>query len=207
MMNWRFQLCVCLGAVLVVGCLPTSAPPSAPPAELALPAARPVELPAEPPLPEIPPAPMGPRGPNELMLPVVDEVSAEELGAIERLDGALPRLNLTLEPCRFSPSEDGSVSTAGADHCRRANQVSFGERSQRALLVTPGRWEIAVENAGFDRELGFWLRPESAQSQPVVSAGGIARGATRVWTVDLTPGRYVYSCPLSPTPDYLLVVR
>lgn len=42
---------------------------------------------------------------------------------------------------------------------------------------------------------------------PSVSGGGLTEGKTQDYEVDLKPGKYVYSCPLDPTPDYNLVVR
>ena len=38
------------------------------------------------------------------------------------------------------------------------------------------------------------------------SGGGLVAGATQDYAIELTPGEYVYSCPLNPTPDYRLVV-
>jgi hypothetical protein len=59
-------------------------------------------------------------------------------------------------------------------------------------------------------ELGFWLRGASLIDRarlPSVSGGGLTTGRTQDYAVDLKPGRYVYSCPLNPTPDYALIVK
>ncbi len=42
---------------------------------------------------------------------------------------------------------------------------------------------------------------------PSVSGGGLMTGETQNYEIDLTPGEYVYSCPLNTTPDYKLVVK
>ncbi len=42
---------------------------------------------------------------------------------------------------------------------------------------------------------------------PSVSGAGQFQGKTLDYKIDLQTGKYVYSCPLNPTPDYKLVVK
>lgn len=209
----RFLFAIVLLAT--AACAPSVTPsrPSGPPAALA-PAPAPLVVDVD--TPELPPVPVvadGPRAATELRVAVADEVSAEALGALAPAHevGGVPRVVLTLEPCRFAPAETAespSVPEPGAaDHCRRANQVGFAARRAHALVVPPGTWELEVQNDAFDRALGLWLRREDDPTDTRISAGGIPAGESRSFTVTLEPGRYLYSCPLSPTADYVLIVR
>lgn len=191
-------------ATVWVGCAPPSAP-STPPAELTLPPPMPVVIDEGPALPAVLPPPAAPRGPGELLLPVADERNVADLGAYAA--GDVPTVTLTLKPCSFSPAENATIDTGDADHCRRANHTTFDARGQTAIVLSPGIWDIAVTNDAFDRPLGLWLRAEDDPATPIISAGGVDPDATRTWRVVLPEGRYIYSCPLSPTPDYLLIVR
>lgn len=191
----------------------TPSPPSGPPAALA---PAPAPLVVEVDTPELPPVPTvedGPRAATELQVALADEISAEALGALApaREVGGVPRVLLTLEPCRFAPAETANSPSAPdpgtLDHCRRANQAGFSARRAHALVVPPGTWELEVQNEAFDRALGLWLRREDDPTDTRISAGGIPAGESRSFMVTLEPGRYLYSCPLSPTADYVLIVR
>jgi len=62
--------------------------------------------------------------------------------------------------------------------------------------------------------LGFWVRNEDYDwknplhklTKTSVSGGGLTKGTTLDYEVELEPGEYVYSCPLNTTPDYRLIV-
>jgi hypothetical protein len=41
---------------------------------------------------------------------------------------------------------------------------------------------------------------------PSTSGGGLTLGTSRDYTIELKPGKYVYSCPLNPTPNYKIEV-
>ena len=64
-------------------------------------------------------------------------------------------------------------------------------------------------------ELGFWVREADYQlGNPIhkltktsVSGGGLTMGKTNLYTVELKPGEYLYSCPLNPTPNYKIEVK
>lgn len=143
-------------------------------------------------------------------LPVAGEVSADHAGVLRLGEGsgdASAGVHWELRPCRFAHAEPGFTTDAPDGHCRDVNQTTMDERAQRALVLSPGTWVVTVTNDAFDRELGLWLRSTEAPEVPIISAGGIARGESRQFTVALTPGEYIYSCPLSPTPDYTLIVR
>jgi hypothetical protein len=146
------------------------------------------------------------RPPDEVALETIELVDAQDAGLVRR-DGELDVLTLTQAPCRFVENEpDAQFEASSAIGCRKFSYEALPTRGQRALRVAAGRWRIEVHNAGTGRDLGFWLRRED-DGFTVVSAGGIASDARGMYVVDLAAGRYLYSCPLNPTPSYLLVVQ
>lgn len=190
---------------LLVAC---ASPRSGPPSELATPNLEAAPLPqlAAPELPPVlpPPAPTS-VGAFELVLPIAEEIAAAELGILEHLEGR-STLTFELARCRFTAAEPDAQDVP-EDDCRSWNAETVHERSQRAIVVHPGAYEFVVQNRAYDRALGFWLRREDEPTLPIVAGGGAEAEGEARWNVELEPGRYVYSCPLSPTPDYVLIVR
>lgn len=147
------------------------------------------------------------RAPDDLTVPTVAVVDAAAAGLV---DGSTtpPTLRLTQAPCRFVEAEpDASWDAQVATDCRAFHQEQFDGRSHRALRLAPGSWQIAVTNASVGRDVGLWLRSEDPSVAPLVSSGGVAPGETLTWAVELSPGRYLYSCPLNPTANYLIEVE
>ena len=124
-------------------------------------------------------------------------------------------ITLTQTGCQFLESEAGidhDYEPVRAEDCEAINAETAGKRLARApvLELPPGRYRFRVTNRDVPYDLGFWLRGAGAIGRarlPSVSGGGLARGATRDYEIELVPGDYVYSCPLNPTPDYPLAVR
>ena len=190
-----------------------SAPEGVPPARLSAPVDTPtraVQTTSSPPQVEVAIDSMdrirGPRAASEMTLPVIEERSAEEIGAV-RDEGEHLELHLTAAPCRFIEAEAIDPEFPQTQDCRTFNASSFPRRGQRALVVSPGVYEVVVHNEAFDRPIGLWMRRNGDVDEAIISAGGIERGSQRRWVVTLEEGTYLYSCPLSPTPDYLLLVR
>ena len=129
--------------------------------------------------------------------------------------GAAPQvIELTQVACQFVESENGRdhgfQSRAAAD-CEVINARSGRERlaAAKVLRLKPGAYIFRVSNSNVPYELGFWLRGDGLVNRarlPSVSGGGLTVGKTQDYAVELIPGKYVYSCPLNPTPDYRLVV-
>lgn len=98
-----------------------------------------------------------------------------------------------------------------------ANSSISQDRLAKAkeIIVKPGKYIIRVTNKNVPYELGFWIRSEGYNwKNPLhkvpklsISGGGLTLGKSRDYEVELKPGRYTYSCPLNPTPDYTLVVK
>ena len=122
---------------------------------------------------------------------------------------------LTQVPCQFLESEHGKnrgYKSLKAADCEAINGRTGEARlaAAKTLELERGRTIFRVTNRDVPYELGFWLRGASLIDRarlPSVSGGGLTTGRTQDYVIDLKPGRYVYSCPLNPTPDYALIVK
>lgn len=121
---------------------------------------------------------------------------------------------LTQVGCQFIESERGvdhGFMTSKKADCESINDSSGEARLSKAetIELEPGRYVFRVTNKNVPYGLGFWLRGDGLINRarlPSVSGGGLSKGTTKDYVIDLEPGKYVYSCPLNPTPDYRLVV-
>jgi hypothetical protein len=123
-------------------------------------------------------------------------------------------IEFTQLPCQFLESEakDRGFKSARSEDCAAVNARTGEQRLAKAkpLVLAPGKYVFRVTNKNVPYELGFWLRGQSVLDRarlPSTSGGGLATGKTQDYEIELKPGRYVYSCPLNPTPDYKLVVE
>lgn len=126
-----------------------------------------------------------------------------------------PRIiTLTQTGCQFVESEGGidhKYQTGNAADCEKINARTGKERLAKSapMVLKPGKYVFRVTNKNVPYGLGFWLRGSGfgRVTLPSVSGGGLSKGVTKDYVVDLKPGEYVYSCPLNPTPDYPLIVK
>ncbi len=124
-------------------------------------------------------------------------------------------IELTQTPCQFLESEGGvdhGYKSAKKADCEAINKATGAARLAAAepMTLKPGKYVFRVTNRNVPYGLGFWLRGDGIVNRatlPSVSGGGLAQGTTKDYEIELTPGEYVYSCPLNPTPDYKLVVK
>ncbi len=123
-------------------------------------------------------------------------------------------IELTQVPCQFLESENGvnhGFSSRSQADCEAINARTGEQRLAKAptLRLKAGHYVFRVTNRNVPYPLGFWLRgdgPIERLRLPSVSGGGLTTGTTRDYEIELKPGRYVYSCPLNPTPNYALEV-
>ncbi|UCH73120.1 MAG: hypothetical protein JSU82_12235 [Rhodospirillales bacterium] len=123
-------------------------------------------------------------------------------------------IELTQTPCQFLEPEGGTdhgYRSAKKADCEAINEASGAARlaATEPMTLKPGKYIFRVTNKNVPYGLGFWLRGDGIVARatlPSVSGGGLTTGATKDYEVELTPGSYVFSCPLNPTPDYRLVV-
>jgi hypothetical protein len=149
-----------------------------------------------------------PSRPTPLTLKVAETTDAAEAGLLVRDEQGRVTLTLVQRPCRFEAAEPGAAFDAqSAAACKAQNDATRDARTQRALRVPAGKLTIAVSSEQVPYELGFWLRAASSPDVAVAQGGGVVPGVTKTYEVELAPGAYVYSCPLNPTPDYVLIVE
>lgn len=123
-------------------------------------------------------------------------------------------IQLNQVPCQFLESEndvDRGFRSTSREDCEAVNAKTGEQRVAEStpLQLKAGEYIFRVTNRNVPYELGFWLRGDGLANRallPSVSGGGLTTGKTQDYLIALKPGRYVYSCPLNPTPDYKLVV-
>jgi hypothetical protein len=119
-------------------------------------------------------------------------------------------IELNQTPCVIVEAEKApkQYDSKSYNDCARINKLTKGKRILRPLNLKPGKTIFRVTNKNVPYELGFWLRGQGLRrvTLPSVSGGGLHKGVTHDYVIDLEPGNYLYSCPLNPTPDYLLTV-
>jgi len=130
-------------------------------------------------------------------------------------------IELTQTGCQFVESENGvdhGYKPKTAADCKTINAKSGSGRLAKAKILNlkPGKYIFRVANKNVPYNLGFWLRDHDYQlGNPIhkltktsVSGGGLKLGTTKDYEVTLKAGtKYVYSCPLNPTPNYSIVVN
>lgn len=122
-------------------------------------------------------------------------------------------ITLTQTGCQFleTESKDYKYQTVKAEDCKEINSKTLSERKQgfKPLQLKPGKYIFKVTNRDVPYTLGFYLRGEGVNqvTLPKVSGGGLDKGKTQDYEITLKPGKYVFSCPLNPTPDYPITVQ
>lgn len=88
-----------------------------------------------------------------------------------------------------------------------------GDFSVHGLTLSEGNYVFEIANNGVDHEVGFVIAPygKTAQAHHLKAAyvkKTIKNGeASETNVVQLKKGKYVYFCPLNPTPQYTLEVN
>ncbi|MBE9117593.1 hypothetical protein IQ249_16975 [Lusitaniella coriacea LEGE 07157] len=122
-------------------------------------------------------------------------------------------VTLTQTGCQFLETEgkDYQYKTQNEKDCKQINSKTLTERKQqfKPLQLKAGKYVFRVTNRDVPYELGFYLRGAGASgiTLPKTSGGGLTTGTTQEYEITLTPGQYVFSCPLNPTPDYPIIVN
>jgi hypothetical protein len=122
-------------------------------------------------------------------------------------------IDLTQTGCQFLEVEakNHQYQPKSADDCQKINSETLSARKSefKPLELPPGKYVFRITNSNVPYELGFYLRGEGVKklSLPKVSGGGLSLGKTEDYEITLITGKYVFSCPLNPTPDYPIIVN
>jgi hypothetical protein len=122
-------------------------------------------------------------------------------------------ISLTQTGCQFLEAEakNHQFAPTRKEDCETTNAKTFNDRQSgfKPLKLKAGEYVFRVTNQNVPYELGFYLRGEgiSQATLPKVSGGGLTKGVSQDYRVTLKPGKYRFSCPLNPTPDYPLEVE
>ncbi|MFK8054509.1 MAG: cupredoxin domain-containing protein [Saprospiraceae bacterium] len=91
-----------------------------------------------------------------------------------------------------------------------------GEFNVKGLTLDAGDYTFEVTNDGVDHEVGFVVQKAADRDADMMKTAiksaftteVVAPGATqRTGVVSLTPGEYLYFCPMNPTPKYTITVK
>ena len=126
---------------------------------------------------------------------------------------AVTVINLTQTGCQFLETEaqDYQYQPQQSVECKEINAQTLSERKSKfkPLKLKSGKHIFRITNLDVPYELGFYLRGAGVKklNLPKASGGGLTEGKTQDYEITLSPGNYVFSCPLNPTPDYPVIVR
>lgn len=90
------------------------------------------------------------------------------------------------------------------------------EFNRKSLVLKPGKYQFKVTNVNVDKEVGFVIQKELDKDKDFMKTAVensftkalVKKGDTQLTgIVELKSGEYVYSCPLNPTPHYVLTVK
>ncbi|MFK8103873.1 MAG: hypothetical protein AB8G15_15170 [Saprospiraceae bacterium] len=114
--------------------------------------------------------------------------------------------------CPLNPTEQYELTVTAPVKKIRLEQTK-GKFTTEKLTLAAGAYEFEIANNGVDHEVGFVLAPkgktDAANHIKTAYVKAPVKNGTSSMTqvVSLTPGEYVYFCPLNPTKEYPLTVK
>ena len=113
--------------------------------------------------------------------------------------------------CPLNPTKEYPLTVKDVKKVRLEQMT--GKFTTENLMLEAGSYQFEIVNNGVDHEVGFVLAPKGKTDQPnhikeaYVKAPVKDGSSSMTNIVSLTPGEYVYFCPLNPTKEYSLVVK
>lgn len=108
----------------------------------------------------------------------------------------------------------GLVFQANAQEVKTvALEQTKGEFTQKALTLSEGTYVFEISNNEVGHDVGFVLAPEGKTEEAhhiknaYVTSLVKNNATSKTNKVTLKKGKYVYFCPLNPTPQYTLEVK
>jgi uncharacterized cupredoxin-like copper-binding protein len=110
-----------------------------------------------------------------------------------------------------------ALSSVAQDNVTTVKLVETpGQFETKSLELKPGKYQFDVTNKDVDHEVAFFLQKETDKGTKEFSTAIANSGLTKTLklgesaktgVVELQKGTYVYSCPLNPTPHYVITVK
>jgi plastocyanin len=114
--------------------------------------------------------------------------------------------------CPLNPTKEYPLTVKSAVKNIQLEQTT-GAFSTNSLELTPGMYQFTIVNKDVDHEVGFVLAPKGKTDpanhiKEAYVKAPVKNGSSSITNVvSLTPGEYVYFCPLNPTKEYNLTVN
>ncbi len=138
-------------------------------------------------------------------------VSAASAASVAGAQDGRNVITITQTPCQFIETERELLKNPPGSYegCKKFNEQTKGSRPIIPMKLKPGKYIFRVTNKNVPYDLGFWFRGKGLKRAilPSVSGGSIPIGGTKDFAITLVKGKYLFSCPLNPTPDYPITVE
>jgi len=114
--------------------------------------------------------------------------------------------------CPLNPTEQNALTVTPVINKVKLTQVP-GEFTTKSLELEAGAYQFEIVNKSVDHEVGFVLAPKGKTDaanhiKAAYVTAPVKEGTSSMTNiVNLTPGEYVYFCPLNPTEQYELTVK
>ncbi len=114
--------------------------------------------------------------------------------------------------CPLNPTDQYQL-TVEAPYKKISLEQVKGAFTTEKLALEAGDYEFEIVNNGVDHEVGFVVAPKGKTDPANHIKAAYVKSPVKNGTssttnvVTLTPGNYVYFCPLNPTKEYELVVK
>jgi len=153
---------------------------------------------------------------------IVNNGVDHEVGFVLAPKGKTDAANHIKEAYVTAPVKDGSSSKTNVVSLSAGEYVYFCPLNptkeyaltvKADLMLDAGDYQFEIANNGVDHVVGFVLAPKGKTDAPnhikaaYVKAPVEDGTSSKTGIVSLTPGEYVYFCPLNPTKEYPLTVK
>lgn len=120
-------------------------------------------------------------------------------------------IELHVSRCLIKEAEVAPMkyTVEGATDCERINRAARPAREPglKRMRLTAGRYVFRVYNDDVPWPVDFAIRGAIDMSLPTTGGGQMKAGQGLQYAIDLAPGAYVYSSPLTKSYDYELLVE
>lgn len=120
-------------------------------------------------------------------------------------------IQLRVGPCLIKDAEVAPMkyTVPDAASCEQLNRAARVAREPglKRMRLTAGKYVFRVYNEGVPWPVDFAIRGARDESLPKTGGGQMKDGQGLAYAIELTPGAYVFSSPLTATFEYELLVE